>query len=259
MPLKVELDSLDGVDENVQPLYKEHDDGRYRLDIEGMPDISGLKSALQKERETVTEFRSKLKSFEGVDLDEYRSLKERAEELEAADPKKIEELVESRVKDRLKKNSETYENKLNELNQKYEGANSRLEALLVQDALRKIGAEIGVADGEPMEDFVMRGRSLFKMHDGEVRPLNEKGEIIYGQDGVAPLTMKEWGEQLREKAIHLFKPSNGGGAANQSGGQGGARTVKSKSDLGKPGFPSRTAYIREHGESAYLALPKSRD
>lgn len=50
MALKIEVDSLDTIPEASRSLYMERD-GKFRLDVEGIEDTAGLKSALQKERE----------------------------------------------------------------------------------------------------------------------------------------------------------------------------------------------------------------
>ena len=50
MTLKFQLDTLEGVDESVQSMYIEKD-GKFVLNIEGMPkpeDVSGLKSKVQE-------------------------------------------------------------------------------------------------------------------------------------------------------------------------------------------------------------------
>ena len=50
MALAFEIDSLDGVDESVKTLYKEHN-GKFRLDVTGIDPADELKSALKNERE----------------------------------------------------------------------------------------------------------------------------------------------------------------------------------------------------------------
>jgi len=261
MPLKPELDSLDGVDEPLHDYYKQEEDGRYRLDLEGMPDVSGLKNALNQERENVAALKQRVKGFGDMTPDQVRALQEeittlRASAKGAPSEEEINALVEERIGTRLQDNTRSHEEKYKALESKYTQVSSILETSAVRDALRRVGADIGVAEGEPMEDFIMRGRSIFKMVDGEVKPLDDKGEPVYGADGIAMLSMKEWGEGLAKKAPHLFKSNSGGGAANQGGNTGGARAVRTKADLGKRGYPSRTEYISEQGHEAYLALPK---
>ena len=61
MALKLTLDSLDGLDDGVKSLYAEKD-GKYRLDVEGIEDTSGLKSALEKERTARRELEKRAKA-----------------------------------------------------------------------------------------------------------------------------------------------------------------------------------------------------
>jgi len=43
MALKFEIDSLEGVDEKLQGEYTKGDDGKFRLSVDGIPDVTGLK------------------------------------------------------------------------------------------------------------------------------------------------------------------------------------------------------------------------
>lgn len=60
MPLPAETDSLDAIPEAARAFYIETDDGRYRLDADGVEDVSGLKSALEKERAARRELKTAL-------------------------------------------------------------------------------------------------------------------------------------------------------------------------------------------------------
>ena len=60
--LKTELESLDGLDDALKGLYVEHD-GKFVLDAD-IPDVSGLKSALDKERKAARDAEAKRKAFE---------------------------------------------------------------------------------------------------------------------------------------------------------------------------------------------------
>lgn len=50
MSLPAVTESLDAVPEAARAFYVESEDGSYRLDADGVEDVSGLKSALEKER-----------------------------------------------------------------------------------------------------------------------------------------------------------------------------------------------------------------
>jgi hypothetical protein len=50
MAIPATIDQLDDAPEALRPYYLETEDGRFRLDAEGVEDVAGLKSALEKER-----------------------------------------------------------------------------------------------------------------------------------------------------------------------------------------------------------------
>lgn len=50
MTLPATADTLDDLPEEARPFYIEAENGRWRLDADGLEDVSGLKSALEKER-----------------------------------------------------------------------------------------------------------------------------------------------------------------------------------------------------------------
>lgn len=64
--LKFLLDNLDGLDEATKAMYKKNDDGKYQLQVEGLPqqeDVSGLKTALQTERGNVSKLEGELRDW----------------------------------------------------------------------------------------------------------------------------------------------------------------------------------------------------
>lgn len=65
MGLKVTVDTLDGINDAHKALYTERD-GKFHLDVEGVEDTSGLKSALDKERKARGDLEKKVKRWEGL-------------------------------------------------------------------------------------------------------------------------------------------------------------------------------------------------
>jgi len=250
MALELELETLESIDEAFQPLYKETD-GKFVLEVKGLPDTKGLKTALEKERSSVKTLKEDLKRFKDVDLEEYVDLQNRRTVLEEHDPAKVEEMINSRIK----KNDETWKDKFSSLEQSLQGKDAKLSNLMVSEELRKIGTELGVNGPEAMEDFVSRGKQVFQLKDDVVTPMRN-GEILYGESGVEPLTMKEFGKKLSETATHLFKPSGGGGADNTGNGNAGGGTVRYKSDLKSDA--DKAKYIGKHGREAFLKLPEAK-
>jgi hypothetical protein len=92
MPLKFKIaaDEFGDLDEALQGFYTEQD-GEYVLDAEGLPeaeDTSGLKSALQKERESARKFAREKKALEDkygtLDVEEFERLKAAEQDAETA-------------------------------------------------------------------------------------------------------------------------------------------------------------------------------
>jgi hypothetical protein len=247
MAIKLEVPTLDGVDETLAALYKEAD-GKFVLDVEGLPDTTGLKTALDKERKTVRELKSSLNEFKTFDQDKYHDLLSREAELLKHDPAQIDQMLRQRVE----QNNQSWQEKFNDLNGKLTEKDQRLADLLISDELRKVGSELGVLEGEAMVDFVSRGKGVFKLKEGVVTPL--KGDdVLYGESGVEPLTMREFGKKLSETATHLFKSSSGGGASTTGDGKARSGTVRCKADLKTPA--EKAAFIGKNGRTAYLELP----
>ena len=61
--LKYQIDTLDGVDESLHGFYDKTDSG-YQLKVDGVEDVTGLKTALQKERESNKDAKSRLSELE---------------------------------------------------------------------------------------------------------------------------------------------------------------------------------------------------
>ena len=85
MALKLTLDTLDGVDETIKPLYVEHD-GKFKLAVDGLEDTSGLKSALEKERKARREAEQRAKlALSDEELEEVERLRAEAAKAKGAD------------------------------------------------------------------------------------------------------------------------------------------------------------------------------
>ena len=85
MALKLTLDTLDGVDEAIKPLYVEHD-GKFKLAVDGLEDTSGLKSALEKERKARRDAEQRAKLALGEDeLEEFERLRAEAAKARGAE------------------------------------------------------------------------------------------------------------------------------------------------------------------------------
>lgn len=67
MALKRIVDNLDGLKPDVAALYTKGDDGKYKLDVEGgepAEDVTGLKSALAKEKKAAADYKKRMDEIE---------------------------------------------------------------------------------------------------------------------------------------------------------------------------------------------------
>lgn len=226
MTLKSVIDSLDGIPEAVRDSYVERD-GKYHLAVEGMVPKDRLDEfrtnniALKRERDDL------MARFDGVDLDRYRELVDKAEKERSRkliDAGKVDELVAERV-NAMKADHDKEVKRLADENARI---TSQLEGLVIDGAIRDAAMKAG-ARPEAIEDFLYRGRQIYRLQDGRAVPM-EGDRPIYGKSG-APMEIGEWVSTLTEKAPHLFTPSVGSGArAGATNGAGVPAGMISRDD-----------------------------
>src|SRR3972149_6481488 len=99
MPLELIVDTLDAVPEALKDMYVASE-GKFKLDVNGIEDTKGLKSALEKERTAAKEAREALKKFEGIDplkTKEFMAKFENDEEAQLIANGKIDEVFRKRT------------------------------------------------------------------------------------------------------------------------------------------------------------------
>lgn len=252
MTLKFTYESADLIPEGKESLYEKQDNGGYKLAVEGAVEKSRLdefrdnNTKLRNQVDEVNTARNEIseqfkqlqetkaaleKQFEGVDLDEFKSMKQKQQEL--ADKKLIEEgKVEELIAERVNKANEASSNKLSsvesqyketieKLNSQIQSQTSQLNTLLIDNEIANAATKHSVAK-TALEDVMNRGRSLFELEEGKA-VAKQDGKVMYTEDQVTPLTIERWVNNLSENAPHLFEKSAGAGA-RQPQGRGGANT-----------------------------------
>lgn len=222
MSLKFSVDTLDGVPEAMQSFYKESG-GKFVLQVDG----AVPKSRLDEFRDNNVGLRSQIealtKQYEGVDVEAYRTLTERAQkekDKKLIDAGKVDELVASRVEAMRAE----YDKTTGLLTGERDSAKKQLESLLVDGALRDAAIKAGVRP-TAVDDVLLRGRQTFRVVDGKAAAF-AGDKALYGKDS-EPLAVGEWIAGLSEAAPHLFEPSTGGGApGGQPSGKAGKVTMK---------------------------------
>lgn len=227
------------IPQGLESFYKEEQDGKWVLQVEGMVPEAQLRETKDK----LNEFRSnnvslaqKLKDLEGKkflsaeEQEEYDTLKKQAQDIEdrdLIDAGKIEELLATRT-ERMRSD---YDNKIEAYKKRAEKAEGtagtyqkRLANVLVEAEVSKTLSAQGVSPLKgALGDVIARARSTWQVNpDGNLVALNEKGDPVYGNDPAAPLSMHEWTQTVVKEAPYLFMDSKGsGGDGNRSGGDKG--------------------------------------
>ncbi len=258
MALKYEIDSLDAVPEALREHYSAGEDGKFRLAAEGVVPKNKLDEFrtnninLLRERDTLKEqLTSVEEKYKDIDLDEYVKLKQ--SKGKGAKKGTDEEEIEALLEERTKAMKQKLEGELQTLRQTLSAKDAKLSTVLIDNTIQSAALTAGVTE-TAIDDVIRRGREIFRLKGDAVVPM--QGEhTIYGDDGITPLTVKEWITNLAGSAPHLFKQSQGGGASN-SGGSGGALNVKAKADF--KNVTEKSKFITEHGMEAYLKLPATR-
>lgn len=248
--LKTELESLDGLDDAMKGLYVEQD-GKFVLDAD-IPDVSGLKSALDKERKAARDAEAKRKAFEdkfsGVDPDKYAELLKKFEEDENS---KL--TIEERVARASEKAVAAAQKEIAAAKAQAEAERKKAQAFqgrVLDDAIRKAATDAGLHK-HAIDDALFRGRVMFSLDDnGSAIQRDAEGNPVIGKDGKTPFSPAEWLESMRESAPHWFPAGASGGGSNNGNRGGGAGKPRSQWSP-----KEKAEYIEKHGRTAYEALP----
>lgn len=146
MALKLQVESLEGIDTALHGFYDKTESG-YKLKVDGLEDTSGLRTALQKERESNKDAKTRLSELE--------KLRDEAEKKTLEEQGKFKELSAKDREEKLK-----YEQKFNELVQKISTSKRDL-------MLRELAASL-TSDGLEQEIIARFAQDFVKIEGEEV-------------------------------------------------------------------------------------------
>ena len=227
--LKYKLESLDGIDEETQKLYKQ-EGNVYTLAVEGIEsggDVAGLKAKVD---ELLTE--KKAADKKAADAEAARLQAEEDAKTEKARKTGDIETIEKGYQEKM----QTLEAQLAEMQTKTadkeldrtalevaaglaEGANQKILSRFIKDRLRYEGDEIKVTDGSGNLTI-----ATIEQLKEEFKTSEEYASLVIGSKG------------------------NGGGATNQPGNGGGAEKTINRSDFDAMGQSDRSAFFAEGGK-----------
>ena len=267
MPLQATLDSLEELPEEFHEDYEERD-GKFYLKIldnfvakDQVEDVSGLKSALQKERENNKGLNSQLRQLkdqvDGVDVEEYNRLKELEQKAEEEKAKKAGEWDKLRGQMTEKHNEELAKR------------TTREKALLAALEKKTIDAEAIAALNELKGNVTLllphvKNHVQMVEEDGAfvARVVDDAGNPRVNGEGKF-LTVKELVSEMRDQETYAKAFDNtmkGGAGTPPSGsgqdGQGGGGGTPPK-DLKRSAMSTKekVEFIKEHGEDEFMKLP----
>ena len=191
MALAFEIDSLDGLEESVKTLYKEHN-GKFRLDVSGIDPADELKGALQRERE------------------ERKAAKARADQLERE--KAEAEEVRLREKSEFKELYEREKSAAQKLKEEWEAEKLATKKEKISNAALQIGAELG--DQESSVKLLTReAKDYIEIENGVVKYLI--GGVEVTKEVLVDTLAKQYPQLCKGSGA-----SGGGAAGGKNGGAG---------------------------------------
>lgn len=231
MALKFQVESLDGIEASQRGLYAQKGDV-FELQVEGLPDVDGLTKALSREREDHKKTRTALKGFEGVDPEEYKTLKGKQAEIEQQakiQDGKLHEVVQTMQKE-FEKEREAFRIEREALVTDRDGARKTLKLRDVEAALEK---EYVKAKGKPeyLDDLKLRA-DLFDVFDGKVLMRDDDGSPKrHPKEALRFYEPADYVADMGKQKPGWFEGSGGGGS---NGGRtpGPLRGVIDRNDQG---------------------------
>jgi hypothetical protein len=224
MALKFKFKSKEEIPAEHLPFYIERD-GAFVLDAEGAVEKSKLDEFRQNNVALLKQVEDFKTRFAGVDPDQVRALMEEKQKLEEAQQLKAGE-VEKVVENRVKTLRAELENQVSTVTAERDALNARLVEIEINQGVIVSATKRGLRP-TAIPDAVSRAQKMFRLINGVPTAFESDGRTVrYGRDGITPLTLDEWTENLAVEAPHLFESNAGGGAAgNASGGGAGARAL----------------------------------
>ncbi len=209
--LKLELDKLDGLDDSVKSFYEEKD-GKFRLKVDGVPDVSGLKNKVDQ---LLTEKK-----------EADRKAKEAAE---AAEAERQAALAKSGDIDALR---QSYEAKLTkrekELMEQLTGLQSQVHGLTVGQTAMAVAVELAMDGSSDVLLPHVKQRLSMEIVDGQAvtRVLDKAGKP-------SAMTIEELKTEFAANPAFapIIKASKAAGGGASGGNNSGGGAPKSKASL----------------------------
>lgn len=260
MTLKAVLENIADAPEAVRDFYSEQD-GKFVLNVEpvggyALEDVSGLKSALGKERTTREALEKQVVRFKDIDPDKAMSALQELEELRAIDPtKEADKIADSKFNAAKAQLLEKHEGELKARDERSKHLSGTIDHLLREQRATTALAEAKGAVELLLPHVLKNTRTVERDGGFEVEVVDPDGNVRIDGKG-NNMSIKDLVAEMRQSDLYgrAFEASgkNGTGMAPNSGSGGGTGTLKRS----KMSAADKAAYMTEHGQEAYLKLPQ---
>lgn len=236
MGLKRKIDTIDGLKPDVAALYTKGEDGKFTLDVEGIEpaeDVTGLKSALAKEKKAAAEYRKRMDEIEAEKAAREEELLKKAGNTDA---------LEKSYKDREAKRKAEYEAAIAERDKEIDqfSRGAAIDQLLD-------GKVIPRAKDWLKKEVLNRTR-LEKDADGKrvIRVLDDAGNPT--ATGLEEFIKSNVLDNKDNAPFIIAGRASGGGTggANAGGGSGAGKVITTEA-LGKLPLTERHAFFKSGG------------
>jgi len=173
MKVKAFVKSLDEVSEPFRELYVEDGNGGFKLDAEGVEDVTGLKNSLTAVREELKTLKTDYNKYKDLDPEKAREALRKIEELgdkDLLDAGKVDELVTRRT-ERMRMDFDSQVKALKGAVEEKETVNKtlsqRLEKHLIEQGLVAAAMEVGVPKKSSAQEIGSSGYYFTRKADME--------------------------------------------------------------------------------------------
>lgn len=260
MAIKAVVETTDGLDDALKGLYVERD-GKFVLDVEpvdgiALEDVTGLKTALGKERTTRETLEKQVIKFKDIDPDKAREALAKLDELAQIDPaKEADKIANTKFEAAKAQLLEKHTGEITTRDERISHLTKTVESLLIDQA-----ATAAIAEAKGSVDLLLphvRSHTRVKEVEGRftVEVIDKDGNVKIADAKGAPQDIKGLIAEMKASEIfgRAFEASGNTGSGKQpSNGAGGTGQLK-RSQM-SPGV--KAEFIREHGQEAFLKLPK---
>lgn len=240
---QLDQDGFDSLDESLQKLYNKSENGSYTLGVAGLPtdDLEGLRKK-----------RDELMNETKTEREKRKEAEKRLEALEKERQSKADD--EAKAKGDIETLEKSWQNKLDKINtdnaKVVESLQKQIYDMTVGQTALQMAGELAIqGSASVLLPHIKNRLSLQSKDDGthEVRVLDEQGNI-------SALTLEELKADFKNNPA--FKPLIAGINASGSGATGAGGKASSNLKRSEMTAKQVADYVKEHGQQAYLKLPK---